>query len=97
MSTVSNPARTPVGTTAIQALAANDQRTRLVLQNLGTTVLKIVLGATNPTATVYHFAMAANATADSGASPPILLDLYRGEVRAISSVAGGALSVVEEF
>ena len=46
--TSSAAAQQTIGTTAGQVLAANAARKRLMLQNCGTTVIKIVLGAGTP-------------------------------------------------
>lgn len=88
-------AQTTVGTTAAQMLAGNAGRKRLALQNQGTTVIKIVLGAGTPTQSVYHFSLPAAGSTNDGSSPIYLDTMWTGAVQAISSAAGGLLQVTE--
>jgi len=64
-SSATAPAQTSVGTTASTILAANSSRIQVIVQNTGTTVIKLALGAT-PTQTVYHVALQACSSADNG-------------------------------
>jgi hypothetical protein len=91
----SAPAQTAVGVTAAQVLAANAGRKRLMLQNTGTTRIKIVLGVGTPTQTAYHFCLAAGGNADDGSSSLYIDNLWIGAVQAISSAGGGTLVVTE--
>lgn len=93
-STASAPSRQTVGTTAILVLAANTGRKKLILQNVGTTVIKIALGTT-PTSSNYHFSLPAGGSTDDGSSPRVEDTMWLGAVHAISSGAGGALQVAE--
>ena len=93
--TITNAAQTTISTTAIQLLAANNSRKRLRITNLGTTVIKIILGAGTPTQTVYHLALAACGQANDGSSVSYIDDMWIGAVQAISSAVGGLLSVAE--
>ncbi len=93
--TASAAAQTTVGTTAGQVLAANSNRKRMIFQNVGTTVIKLVLGAGTPTQTAFHRALPAGGTADDGSSPVYSDDMWTGAVQAISSAAGGLLVVTE--
>lgn len=93
--TSSAPAQTAVGTTAVQVLAANSLRKRFMLQNVGTTVIKVVLGATSPTETAYHFALPMGGIQNDGSSPVWQDTMWTGAIQAISSAAGGLLLVTE--
>lgn len=92
--TATAPAQTSVGTTAAQILAANSSRKRLVVQNTGTTIVKIVFGAGTPTQTAYHLALAACVAADDGKGGTYLDD-WTGAVQAISSAASGTVVITE--
>jgi hypothetical protein len=94
-SVASAPSRVAVGTTAVIALASNAARRGLLVQNAGTTVIKLTLGTVDPTATVYHVALKAGAAADDGLGGTYIDDQFTGAVRAISSAAGGAVVVLE--
>lgn len=84
-----------VGTTAGQVLAANSNRLKYILQNCGTTVIKIILGAGTPTQSNYHFSLAPCGTANDGSSQSIIDTMWIGAIQAISSAAGGLLQVTE--
>jgi hypothetical protein len=93
--TASAASQQTIGTTAGQVLAANSARKRLILQNCGTTVIKIVLGAGTPTQSNYHFALPPGGTTNDGSSPVYNDIMWTGAVQAISSAAGGLLQVAE--
>jgi hypothetical protein len=93
-STSSNVAQTSQGTTAAEVLASNANRKQAVIQNTGTTVVKLGLGRT-PTATAYHVALKACASADDGTGGTFVTDLWTGAINAISSASGGTLVVTE--
>lgn len=84
-----------IGTTAAQAIAANANRKRLILQNCGTTVIKVILGAASPTQANYHFSLAPCGTANDGSSVAMRDDMWTGAVQVISSAAGGLLQAEE--
>lgn len=90
-----NAAQTTISTTAITLLNANSSRKRLRIQNLGTTVIKVILGAGTPSQTVYHLALAACGQTNDGSSVSYIDDMWTGAVQAISSAAGGLVSVTE--
>lgn len=92
---VSSPTQTSIGTTAGQAVAANDARKGLIIQNTGTTTLKFCLGSATPTQTAYHFALAPCDAADDGKSPPYIDAEWTGAVQVISSGAGGTFVLTE--
>ncbi len=94
-STVSAAAQTSQGTTAAQILASNASRKQFMVQNTGTTVIKLSFSGTDPTATAYHVALAACAGADDGSGGTYISDLYTGVVKAVSSASGGTLVVTE--
>lgn len=94
-STSSAPAQTAQGTTSGQILASNTARKRAMIQNTGTTTIKLNLGATTVTQTAYHVALAAGATADDGKGGTYIDEMWTGAIQAISSAAGGTLVVTE--
>jgi hypothetical protein len=84
-----------VGTTAGAILATNDDRRGLMVQNTGTTVIKLLLGTETPTQTVYDVALKACSTADDGTGGAYFDDAWIGDVQAISSAPGGTCVVNE--
>lgn len=94
-STVTAPAQTAVGTTAGEILVANTNRRGLMVQNTGTTVIKLSLGTTDPTQTAYHIALKAGSAANDGLGGVYIDDQWLGAVRAISSAAGGTIVITE--
>lgn len=93
--TISTPAQTSVGAGAGIILAANALRTGLTVQNTGTTVIYLAYGSTNPTATAYHYSLAACTVAHDGTGGFWSDDVWNGVVRAIGSGAGGGVAVSE--
>ena len=93
--TVSAPAQTAQSTTAAQVLASNARRRQVIVQNTGTTVIKLVLGTGTPTQTAYTVALGACAAANDGTGGVFVSDVWRGAVQAISNAAGGTLVVTE--
>lgn len=91
----SAPAQTSIGMTAARILAANTKRKGLFIQNTGTTIIRLSFGSTDPTQTVYHAALGACSAADDGTGGTWSDDAYTGEVRGISSAAGGTFVVAE--
>lgn len=83
------------GTTAAEILAANASRVRFMVQNVGTTVIKLILGAGTPTQTAFHVALPAGGADNDGSSPVYIDTLWIGAVQAISSASGGLLVVTE--
>lgn len=94
-STVTAHAQTAVGIVGVQLLAANASRKQVMVQNTGTTVIKLSLTDTDPTQTSYHIALKAGSAADDGLGGVFVSDLWQGIVRAISSAAGGTVVVTE--
>lgn len=93
--TASAASQQTIGTAAVTALAANASRKRVMLQNCGTTVIKIVLGAGTPTQNDYHFDLPACGSANDGSSPIWRDEMWLGVIKAISSASGGLLQVTE--
>lgn len=93
--TVTAPDIVTVGAAAVQLLAANVLRMRLVLQNVGTTVIYILFGNGTPSASNYHIALRAGGTSADGSSPPWVDTMWVGAVQAVASANGGACSVAE--
>lgn len=92
---VTTPAQTAQGTDAAVILQANPQRKGLMIQNTGTTIIKLTFGATVPTATAYHVALRASTGADDGSGGVYSDDSWVGVVNALSSAGGGTLVVTE--
>jgi len=88
------PAQTAVGTTEGQIVPANATRGQVIIQNTGTTVIKIALGAA-ATQTAYHVSLQAASAADDGSGGVFISDFWKGAIRAISSAAGGTCVVTE--
>lgn len=91
----STPAQTSVSDSAGVILAANDDRKGLIVQNSGTTTIYLTLGATNPTVTAYHVALAACTAGDDGKGGAYFDEAWTGVVRAIGSAAGGSVVITE--
>lgn len=91
----STPAQTTIGAAAAAVVARNEKRKGLVIQNTGTTILKFNYGTTDPTQTVYHFALKACSVADDGTGGVWLDDNWIGPVRGISSAGGGTFVLLE--
>lgn len=92
---VTTPAQTSIGATAALVLAANPERKGLVIQNTGTTVIKLTFGSDLPTQTVYHVALGAGTVADDGKGAVYIDDATTLAVNAISSGAGGTFVITE--
>jgi hypothetical protein len=92
---VSIPAQTTIGTTAALILPSNAKRKGVVIQNTGTTVLKLTFGLTMPTQSVYHIALRGGAVSDDGSGATYFEASWVGAVNAISSGAGGTLVLME--
>jgi hypothetical protein len=93
--TVSAPGPTTIGTSSAQLLAANSNRKRMILQNVGTTRLYILFGAGTASAANYHIALPAGGNTNDGSSPPFVDTLWTGAVQAISSASGGSVQASE--
>jgi len=91
----STPAQTSIGTDAAQVLAANYSRKGLIIQNTGTTVIKLVLGSGTPTASVFHVSLKACTAANDGTGGAYIDDSWIGPVQAISSASGGTMVITE--
>ena len=92
---VSVAAQTGVTTTAGAIVAANMKRKGLVVQNTGTTVIKLLLGTGTPTQSVYHIALKGCDSADDGTGGVYFDDSWVGPVQAISSAMGGTCVITE--
>lgn len=92
---VSAAAQGSISTTAGQAVAANTSRKRLIVQNTGTTALKLLLGSGTPTQTVYHVALAPCTTGDDGYGGVYFDDAWTGAVQIISDASGGTYVLTE--
>lgn len=93
--TASTPAQTAVGAGAGTILNANALRTGMVIQNTGTTIIYLSMGATAPTVTAYHVALAACTAGDDGKGGIYVDDTWTGIVKAIGSAGGGTVVITE--
>lgn len=94
-SVVLPPAQTAVGTSSGVVAVANTSRCRIMVQNTGTTILRLALGPTAPTGTAYHIALPPCTVANDGLGGTWIDDMWQGQVQAISSAAGGLCVVTE--
>lgn len=92
---ISVPAQTAVTDTAAVLLAGNPKRKGFMVQNTGTTLIKLSFGGTNPTTTAYHVCLKGGTAADDGTGSIYLDDAWVGDVRALGEVAGGTCVVTE--
>jgi hypothetical protein len=88
-------ATTAVGASAVTILAANANRRQFSVVNTGTTIIYVSLGSTTPTTTVYHYPLKGCAVAHDATGGFVVSDMWRGDVKAIGSGAGGQVSVTE--
>jgi hypothetical protein len=93
--TCSTNALVTVGTSSTQAIAANPSRKRLILQNVGTTVLYVLLGTGSASATSLTFILPAGGTSKDGSSIIIFDIMWQGAVQVASSAAGGLMTAQE--
>lgn len=96
--TATSPSQKTVGTSAITLLPANANRKGFIIQNQGTTVVKLLLGSGVPDQNNYTMALPAcgvnnDASSQPWCGPPGLI--WTGAVQAISSASGGLVGVVE--
>lgn len=94
-STVSVPSILTVGTGTASALAANINRKRVTLQNVGTTKIFVLFGTGTASASNYHLVLPAGGTTADGSSPVYSDIMWQGAIQVASSAAGGSLSVAE--
>lgn len=94
-SSASTAAQTSVSNVAGQILAANGGRKGLIIQNTGTTIIYLVLGAGTPTTSVYHVALKACSVANDGNGGIYNDDAWVGAVQAIGSGIGGSVVITE--
>jgi hypothetical protein len=92
---VNVPSQTVIDDTAETILSLNTVRRGWMVQNTGTTVIKLALGSTDPTQTAYHISLNACATADDGTGGVYTDDQWVGDVRAISSAPGGTIVILD--
>jgi hypothetical protein len=97
----------PVGQVLIsdtipQVLAqANLNRSEMIIQNTGTTVIYLIFGIApggpaNATQGIrYHVALAPGAAAHDGTGATWVSDLWKGQVSAFAAVGGGQLAISE--
>lgn len=94
-STVSAAGPTTVGTSPVTLLAANLNRKKFILQNVGTNNIWILFGAGTPSSSNYHIALTPGGTSNDGSSPPYIDVMWQDQVRAVASGAGGSVAVSE--
>lgn len=91
----SAPTTGSIGTTTATLLSSNSGRKSFIIQNTGTTVLKVLLGTVAATQTNYTVALKACSAADAGDGGAYIDALWIGAVQIISSGASGAYVVSE--
>lgn len=92
---VSSAGPVTLGTSSTQLLAANPDRKRLILQNVGTTKIFVLFGSGTASSSNYHVALPAGGTSNDGSSPLYVDELWTGAIQAISSAVGGAIQALE--
>lgn len=90
------PTQTAVTVAALNIVAANASRKRLIIQNTGTAVVKLTFSATNPTDTAYHYALAPASSNDDGTGASVFDDCWTGVVNA-KATTNPSTVVVTEF
>lgn len=95
VASVAAAAQTAVSTTAGAILAANPFRKGLRIQNTGTTVIYLLLGAGTPTASVNHVQLKACEDANDGTGGVFESSTWVGSVQAIGSGLGGTVVIME--
>lgn len=96
--TASSSAQVTIGTSPLTALAANANRKGFSIQNQGTTILYILLGAGTVSNTNYTFALPACGVNNDGSSSTFLGFagvVWTGIISWISSASGGLGTAVE--
>ena len=96
IASTNTPAQTAVSDTEGLILAANLARKEVIIQNTGTTTLKLSFGTTAPTQTVYHIALKGCSAANDGSGGVFIESGWIGPIRAISSAAGGTCVILEK-
>lgn len=95
--TATDPTQTTVGTSAATALAASSRKA-MSIQNQGTTIIYVLLGAGTPTSSKYTAALPACGTINDGSSLPYTGPpgvVWQGAVQWVSSAGGGLATAVE--
>ena len=91
------PAQTGIGAVATVVLVANPKRKGFMVQNTGTTIIKLAFGGTTstPNQTVYHIALKGGTGSDDATGSTYTDDAWAGDVWAISSAPGGTMVITE--
>lgn len=89
-----SPAKTEVDTSSLLLLDENLSRLECIIVNTGTTVIYLAFGA-NPTTISYHIALNACSVANDGTGGAYITDVWKGQIKAISSALGGTICVTE--
>ena len=95
--TATDPTQTTVGTSAATALAAGTRKA-MSIQNQGTTIIYVLLGAGTPSSSKYTVALPACGANNDGSSAPYTGPpgvVWTGAVQWISSGVGGLATAVE--
>lgn len=95
VSSVAAAAQTSVSNTAGTILAANPFRKGVRVQNTGTTVVYLLLGAGTPTASVNHVQLKACASAHDGTGGVFESATWVGAIQAIGSGVSGSVVIAE--
>jgi hypothetical protein len=84
-----------VGAANVLGIAANTARRRLIVQNVGTTVIAVLYGSGVASLTNFTFLLPAGGTSKDGSSPIINDTMWQGAVQLFSSAGGGLVTVQE--
>jgi len=78
-----------IGTGSIQAIVANSNRKKLILQNIGTTRLYVLFGSGTASSSNFTFILPAGGSSLDGSSPIYVDTIWQGSVQWVSSSIGG--------
>jgi hypothetical protein len=95
ISVVTTPVDQTVGVAVVTPFSANEARKRFHLINRGTTIIYVAYGQNNPSSTTYHFSLKPCTVAEDGTGGVLIDNQWTGEVRVVSSAAGGKIALAE--
>lgn len=96
-STISAASRFTIQTSpAVQILAANANRRRSIIQNVGITIIYLSLGTVLPSNLVYHISLSPGSSEDDGTGSIFIDEMWSGRINAISSASSGRVVVAEQ-
>jgi hypothetical protein len=81
--------------TSTEVLAANPNRKKVILQNVGTVPIYVFLGDADASSTNYSFVLQAGPVEADGRGGAFVDEVYSGAIRVLGASAGAKISVVE--